>query len=138
MNKILKTHLYNSFYYDYLRNHPKTDHFLSDIHHISWKDNVHLMDSGTEHYLRIKSILAKQNVDLNSEKAKYYIQQLSDPGSVIIITGQQLGIFGSPLYTIYKLITTIKLAESLNKQKMGKSFIPVFWLESEDQIFQKL
>ena len=138
MNKILKTNLYNSFYNDYLKSHSKTNNFLSNIHNISWKDTVHLLDPGTKHYQNIKRILAKQNADLTSEKAKYYIQQLSEPESVIIITGQQLGIFGSPLYTIYKIITTIKLAELLNKQKIGNYFIPVFWLESEDHDFQEI
>jgi len=104
----------------------------------SLQELAQLIDTGSDHYLQIKGLLARQNSDIQSNKAKLHIEQLSKPQSVILITGQQLGLFASPLYTIYKLVTTIKLAESLNDQNNRYHFIPVFWLESEDHDFQEI
>ncbi|MGD0783043.1 MAG: bacillithiol biosynthesis cysteine-adding enzyme BshC, partial [Candidatus Aminicenantales bacterium] len=48
-----------------------------------------------------------------------------------IVTGQQAGLFSGPLYTVYKALTAVKLAESLGARGLG-AFAPVFWLASDD------
>ena len=138
MKKILKTRLYNKFYYDYISNRADSAGFLSPVRDGSFQEIAQLIDAGSDHFQKVKGILARQNSDLRSNNAKLHVDQLSKPQSVILITGQQLGLFASPLYTIYKLVTIIKLAESLNDQNNRYHFIPVFWLESEDHDFQEI
>ena len=48
-----------------------------------------------------------------------------------IVSGQQPAIFGGPLYTIYKIITLIKLSQHLVKES-GKDIKPIFWIHSWD------
>src|SRR5690606_7731417 len=46
-----------------------------------------------------------------SQKTKDNIDSLKDKNTLAVVTGQQLGILGGPLYTFYKIITAIKLSE---------------------------
>jgi len=59
------------------------------------------------------------------------IQKIARDQACAVVTGQQVGLFSGPLYTIYKALTAVKLAEKLNRQGLG-SFVPVFWLASDD------
>ena len=56
---------------------------------------------------------------------------LADPRTVAIVTGQQAGLFGGPVYTILKALTAIKLAEQVTRDH-GVAAVAVFWIESED------
>jgi bacillithiol biosynthesis cysteine-adding enzyme BshC len=53
-----------------------------------------------------------------------------------VVTGQQAGLFGGPLYTLYKAITAIRLAELMEKTHHTPC-VPVFWIESDDHDFKE-
>jgi bacillithiol synthase len=57
--------------------------------------------------------------------------QLANPSTVAIVTGQQAGLFGGPLYTLLKAVTAIRLARKVSGTH-GVAAIPVFWVEAED------
>jgi bacillithiol biosynthesis cysteine-adding enzyme BshC len=59
------------------------------------------------------------------------IERIVRDKACAVVTGQQVGLFSGPLYTIYKALTAIKLSDALNRRGMG-SFVPVFWLASDD------
>ena len=61
------------------------------------------------------------------------IATLSSPDARAVITGQQPGLLTGPLYTIYKAISAIVLAERLSQD--GRRLVPVFWNHSEDHDF---
>ena len=54
-----------------------------------------------------------------------------DPRSVAVVTGQQAGLFGGPLYTLLKAISAIRLARRV-EQMHGVPAIAVFWVDAED------
>ncbi len=60
-----------------------------------------------------------------------HVEALRDEGAVAVVTGQQVGLFTGPLYTLYKTLTTLRLAEQLHEET-GRPVVPVFWLEGED------
>lgn len=76
-----------------------------------------------------------QNV---SEITLQNIEQIDSLKTIAVVTGQQLGILGGPLYTIYKIITAIKLANQLSKRYDEYNFVPVFWLEADDHDFNEV
>jgi len=55
---------------------------------------------------------------------------LARPGTVAVVTGQQVGFLSGPAYTIYKALTAVRLAERLSEQ--GIPAVPIFWLATED------
>jgi len=63
---------------------------------------------------------------------------LQQDTSFAIVTGQQVGLFGGPLYTLYKVITAVKLADKLTNELTGYNFIPVFYLEAEDHDYDEI
>ena len=66
------------------------------------------------------------------------INALRKENTYTVTTGHQLNIFSGPLYIIYKVISTIKLAEKLNAKYSDKTFIPVYWMASEDHDFDEI
>lgn len=51
-------------------------------------------------------------------------------GAVAAVTGQQVGLFGGPLFSIFKALSAVKLAEQATAA--GVDCVPVFWLATED------
>ena len=58
------------------------------------------------------------------------VARLRSPGSVAVVSGQQVGLFTGPLYTIYKALSAVKLARCLTER--GVEAVPVFWMATED------
>lgn len=84
-------------------------------------------------------VLEEQNTAFGSTaKALDNIALLLKPTTFAIVTGQQVGLFGGPLYTVLKTITTIKLSERLKQKYPQFDFVPVFWIEGEDHDFAEM
>jgi len=64
------------------------------------------------------------------------LDKLAQPGTVAVVTGQQVGLFGGPAFSIYKALTAVKLAETLSAR--GIPAVPVFWLATEDHDFAEV
>ena len=65
------------------------------------------------------------------EQARAAVGKLADPRTVAIVTGQQAGLFGGPLYTLMKGLTAAKLAAEIEAQ-FGVPCVTVFWNHAED------
>ncbi len=79
---------------------------------------------------KVSEILERQNRAWGaSPKALANIERLRR-GSLAAVTGQQVGLFGGPLFSIFKALTAVKLAEQATAS--GVDCVPVFWLATED------
>jgi bacillithiol biosynthesis cysteine-adding enzyme BshC len=73
-----------------------------------------------------------------SNKTLRNIELIDKEKTITVVTGQQLGILGGPLYTVYKIITAIRLANQLAERYDEFKFVPVFWLEGDDHDFNEV
>lgn len=80
---------------------------------------------------RIADLLAATNREYGAGPAAFaHLDLLARPGTVAVVAGQQAGLFGGPLLTLYKALTAIRLAEDL--RGAGCPAVPIFWLASQD------
>ena len=79
---------------------------------------------------KVSEILERQNRAWGgSPKTLANIDRLRR-GALAAVTGQQVGLFGGPLFSIFKALTAVKLAEQATAA--GVDCVPVFWLATED------
>lgn len=71
-----------------------------------------------------------------SEATLNNIRWLAESDCVAVVSGQQAGLFTGPLYTIYKALSAVKLAECLTQR--GVKAVPVFWIATEDHDFAEV
>ena len=57
--------------------------------------------------------------------------RIRDPQTVAVVTGQQAGLFGGPLFTLLKAITAMRLAERVTAEHNVPA-VAIFWIDAED------
>ncbi len=89
-----------------------------------------------EHRARLAESLDEQNAQFGGGAvAAANIRRLRD-GASTVVTGQQVGLFGGPLYTLLKAATAI--ARAREATEAGFDTVPVFWLATEDHDFAEI
>ena len=63
--------------------------------------------------------------------------QALEEGAFVVFTGQQAGLFGGPLYTLYKAIAGLKLADKLTHE-LGRKVVGLFWMAADDHDFAEI
>ncbi|NLP09740.1 bacillithiol biosynthesis cysteine-adding enzyme BshC, partial [bacterium] len=82
--------------------------------------------------------LYRQNESFGMAQAtRRHFEQLADSKCLAVVTGQQVGLLTGPLYTIYKALTTCRLAEFLSRD-LQRPVVPVFYLATEDHDFDEV
>ncbi|MEY4579402.1 MAG: hypothetical protein RL701_4105 [Pseudomonadota bacterium] len=72
-----------------------------------------------------------QNALYGPSTARAHTLGQLEAGARVVVTGQQVGLFLGPLYTVYKAATAVRLAQQL-AEETGKAVVPIFWLQTED------
>jgi len=76
-------------------------------------------------------VLAQQRRRSASPNALAAAERLRQPETVAIVTGQQAGLFGGPLFTLLKALTVLRLAERTAAEH-GVPAVAIFWVDAED------
>jgi bacillithiol synthase len=98
----------------------------------AWRDTIARVQRNARDRARIVSILDRQQAARQAPRAaRDAAAKLADPKAVAIVTGQQAGLFGGPLYTLLKAVTAIQLAQHVESD-YGVPAAAIFWVEDED------
>ena len=84
------------------------------------------------HREQLTQLLAAQNTAPELAPELERLRQ----GANVVVTGQQVGVLGGPLFTPHKAATAIALAREATDA--GHVHVPVFWLASEDHDFAEV
>ncbi len=71
-----------------------------------------------------------------SAKTMENLDRLAGDRCRAVVTGQQVGLFTGPSYTIYKALTAVKLAEAYRRR--GVEAVPIFWMATEDHDLEEV
>jgi bacillithiol synthase len=71
------------------------------------------------------------------EAGRSRLARFVDKGGAVVTTGQQVGLFTGPLYTIHKALTAVRLAAEL-EAALGIVVLPVFWAASDDHDWDEI
>jgi bacillithiol biosynthesis cysteine-adding enzyme BshC len=137
-----KTGFFSKMMLDYLEKKEKLEPFYNNFPNIS---GFHNQIEEKQKSFRLQSrltlveALENQYKGFNvSAKTATNIALLKQQNTFTITTGHQLNLFTGPLYFLYKIISTINLAEELSKKFPAQNFVPVFWMATEDHDFDEI
>jgi bacillithiol biosynthesis cysteine-adding enzyme BshC len=123
----------------YLNNFSRLNQFFEHNYLTGWENAIIERSKHPVQRKKLVSLLEQQNQRWGPpQNVLDNIQKLSSNNCLAVVAGQQVGIFGGPLYTIYKMLTALKLVEDLSKQFSDHLFVPLFWMETEDNDFDEI
>ena len=131
---------FQNLFLDYVENFENVEkYFEKNYKDLENLPNLPLNEKSDEQRAAIVKIIKDQYKNFNAGKhTQLNIDALKNKKTFAVVTGQQLGIFGGPLYTFYKIITAIKLSAYLKVKFDEYEFVPVFWLEGDDHDFDEV
>ena len=122
----------SALFADYLYNFERVARFYAHdpADPESFRRAAAAVDLSAERRAALVAALREQNV------AGAALEKLAQPGTVAVMTGQQVGLFLGPCYAVYKALTAVGLAAKLTAA--GIPAVPVFWLATEDHDFDEV
>jgi len=84
----------------------------------------------------LAAALAVANAAYGHPRAAELAERLADPATRVVVAGQQVGLFGGPLYTLVKAAAAARFAEALEAR--GEPAVAVFWMATEDHDWQEV
>ena len=108
----------------------------SDRH--AWADAIARTQAHDRAREEIAAIIAQQQARRGAPaRARDAGRLLADRKTVAIVTGQQAGLFGGPLFTLFKALTAIKLAEQVSRDHNVPA-VAIFWIDAEDHDWEEV
>jgi bacillithiol biosynthesis cysteine-adding enzyme BshC len=109
------------------------DPFRSDSYRVVARE----LDSREHPREPVVRALDALNRRLGADEATLASLEALREGALAVVTGQQVGLFGGPLYTLYKALTAVRLARWAS-ETLDRKVVPVFWMDADDHDFDEV
>lgn len=86
---------------------------------------------------KLSAVLREYNLAIGADEKVLKNIELISHNALVVLTGQQPGIFTGPLYTIYKALGVCLLSQRLTEE-LKVPVVPVFWVGAEDHDYQEI
>jgi bacillithiol biosynthesis cysteine-adding enzyme BshC len=132
---------FTDLFFDYLNDYQTVSEFYPRNFRdaTSYGKVIQEVNLDASHREVLADVLREQNTAFGvRQKTLDHITMMRKGTTYAVVTGQQVGLFGGPLYTIFKTVTAVRLAEWLKGKYPFHDFVPVFWLEGEDHDFPEM
>ena len=128
-----------TFFSSFLAGEPAARGFLARDFRDPELRNATVRDAATRRASpAIVEVLRAQGKGLPPSAARdANLAALSDGGTAVVATGQQVGLFLGPLYSFYKAASAVAAARALQAAS-GVRCVPLFWLQTEDHDFVEI
>jgi bacillithiol synthase len=104
----------------------------------AWRSAIQRVTRTTRNRAQLAAVVARQLDRRNApDGARKAAALLASDRTVAVVTGQQAGLFGGPLYTLLKAITAIQLARRVEAEH-GTPAAAVFWVDAEDHDWEEI
>jgi len=104
----------------------------------AWADAIARTQAHDRDREAIAAIIAQQQARRGAPApARDAGRLLADRKTVAVVTGQQAGLFGGPLFTLFKALTAIKLAEQVSRDHNVPA-VAIFWIDAEDHDWEEV
>lgn len=117
---------------DFLYNFPKVSNFYSrpSLYQNWLKEQAATVTYDASRRHQVAAVLSRQNKALGASEKTLESLAKFEAGALAAVTGQQVGLFGGPLFTVFKVLSAVRLAQEATSQ--GVPTVPVFWLATAD------
>lgn len=125
----------SALYVDYLENWARVQPFYAQPYSLEAIERFARERAPLDpvHRRRLCDVLARQQAGWAGSLRG--VEKL-EAGAVAVVTGQQPTLFTGPLFSIFKAITAVRIADNL--ERSGIRAVPVFWVAAEDHDFAEI
>ena len=130
---------YKPLFLDYVYQYQRLEPFFSgDIHQPSaWLRAAEAVSAYPRPVRELAPILREKNARLGGDEAVMRTIDSVEKGALAIVTGQQVGLMGGPLYSLYKALTAVELARRAGS-RLGRDVVAIFWMDADDHDFEEV
>ena len=135
-----ETHSFSSSFLEYMNSPEKFEAFYSQFPRIdNFEKQIKDKKFSVESRNTLFEVLTDQYEELEkSDAVSENISALQKENTFTVTTGHQLNIFTGPLYFLYKIVTVINICEKLKNEYPENTFVPIYWMASEDHDFEEI
>jgi bacillithiol biosynthesis cysteine-adding enzyme BshC len=104
----------------------------------AWRRTIARVQRAPRDRQALAALIGRQLADRGAPaESRAGAAELSNPSAVAVVTGQQAGLFGGPLFTLLKAATAVQLARQI-RAAHDVPAVPVFWVDEEDHDWEEI
>ena len=130
---------YKRLFLDYIHDYSRLSGFFSGDPKApeSWRSLAERLEDHPLNRPKVAEVLRGLNQKLGADGNALASIDALEKGAFAVVTGQQVGLFGGPLYTLYKALTAVEIARQASAL-LNRPVVPLFWMDSDDHDFDEV